>query len=316
MTMEMKGRRSIGAVLGALAAVSTSAVARAENVPPGAWRHIRCSDDRVLPAVTDIDAFYGWGTHGAAPPCPKPRIAMVAGVFADAAEVANAWRALRTDNLPFGYPFVAPAVPMWLDLPESKMAIVVGLFASAADADDWSRTHPGFRQVRIRQNMNRLGDWIAVKIAAPDPVPAVDRAQAVHFARRAMKVPMISRATGEPIEPKPPRGKPRPPICRVPGDELFVFRKNTFERLRSTPWRDGVLEGLDFLPIRCGARFAYVDPRATTFRTVSWTDRAGARHVTQITEAHCGYTTFAISAVDDSGRRTQQREITIDHDGC
>jgi hypothetical protein len=274
------------------------------------------SDEDVDDATVVEGRDAGRPGAGAAPPCPKPRIAMVAGVFGDPTEVAHVWRALRADDLAFGYPFVAPPVPMWLELPASKMAIVVGLFASAADADDSSKKHPGFRQVRARQNMNRLGEWVAVNIAAPDPVPAFDRTQAVRFARQAMKVPLVWRATGEPIEPKPPRRKLRPPVCRVPGDGLFIVRRTDFDRLQSTPYRDGVIEGLDLLPIRCGDRFAYVDPAATTFRAVFWTDRAGARRVTQITEVHCGYTTFAISDVDDSGRRTQQREITIDHDGC
>jgi hypothetical protein len=304
-------------MLGALAIVSTGAVARAEKLPRSIWRNVRCSDDGVLPAITDLDAFYGSaGTEGAAPPCPKPRIAMVAGLFGDPAELTRVWRALHTDNLSFGYPFVAPAVSMWLDVPASKMAIVAGLFASAAGADDWSKKHPGFRQVRIRPRVNRSDSWVAVEMFAPDSVPAFDRTQAMRFAQQAMKMPKVSRETGEAIEPELPRRKLRLPICRVPGDGLFIFREADFERLQSTPWRDGVLEGLDFLPIRCGERFAYVDPRTTAFRAALWTDRAGARRVTQITEYHCGYTTFTIFAVGEQGRRTQQREIGVSHDGC
>jgi hypothetical protein len=237
------------ALAGALLAVSWAPAAHA-NLPGGGWRDIRCfSDERVLPAVTAMDDYYGPVTFGATPPCPRPRVAAVAGVFDNPGDLQRAWRAMRRAGLAFGYPYVAPSFEVWLDLPTSKLAIVAGLFASTADANAWSAKHPGFRQVRVSANIENVGKWQVVQLDARGPVPAIDRKQARDDTARGNRSPIVWRDTGERVHLPPPRRPPRPSACEVPGDALFIFRSTRFDRLVRTTGEEDVL---DFLPVECG----------------------------------------------------------------
>ena len=107
----------------------------------------------------------------------------------------------------------------------------------------------------------------------------------------------------------PPRGDP---ICRVKGNDLFVLSDKQWERIVY----QGRENGVDFLPVPCGDRVGFVDPRATNFRSVSWLDTAGARHVTQLTETQCGWKVYGTWTVDAAGHRTLQSASSIVHDGC
>jgi hypothetical protein len=273
------------------------------------YRRIRClSPEKMLPAITNLDSFYPPPfdvrlRHGTLP-CPRPRVAVVAGAFTDAADVQRSLLELRDRKLPFGYPVVATATDLSLDEPEDTIAVVVGLFRNRAEASSWRRTHPGFTSVRV---LARSGDKLSlleiVRLTGPAHVPAYRLKDAIRLSERDAGTPSRGGVA---------------PVCQVPGDALFAFPSKAFEEAIFGP------EGAPFpeqdrvqlLPVRCDGKLAYVQRLTSTYEAVFWTDAAGTRRITQITGVACGFTMFATTVVDRSGAHTVEHETSYVHDGC
>jgi hypothetical protein len=291
-------------LLAALLVLAAAARAEAGRAPEEKrpFRGIRClSPEGVLPAISDLSQHYDHAFVELR--CAKPRLAVIAGAYDREADAVRHVAELRGRNLPFGYPVVTDPQRLWLPL-RQRIVVVVALFRNRKDADAWQRSHSGYTRVRVGTPEEDGGQsWVVVRLTSAGRVPAYGLRETIR----------LSTASAEGW--RRPRATPR---CAVAGDALFVFSDDEFglaiygKNNARVDTADQVL----MLPVRCGARVRYVDPRATANDTVFWRDRNGVRRVTQITEAGCGFTRFETSVVQPSGERTLEHDTTLGHDGC
>jgi hypothetical protein len=250
------------------------------------------TEGRVLPA----GVFYrtiGWG-EAQFPDCPTPTVALLARAHVDAREATAAIRSLRGRGLAPGYPW-AVAEP-YVGVAGSGIAVVVGLFATTADAEAWRARLPdvpltlapllGEREALAAvQTLQRGQVRRVVQIVAPAPVPAYSAAD-------------VARPSAS---DQRPRAALRP-RCTVAPDTVFESGEAiTYTR--------------DWEPVRCGGVTAFVRRSATNAEAVVWRGYDGHPRITQVTEVACDcpiHTTWTLVG----RRRTRPEETTPCPGGC
>lgn len=289
-------------LLGAACALAALAgfVALVPSQQAGAWprrtlvtpRGEQCfSAGRVLPA----GVFYrtvGW-YEAEFDRCPTPAVALVARAHADTQEATATVRSLRGRALAPGYPW-AVAEP-YAGLAGSGIAVVVGLFASVADAEAWRARLPDVpltvapllpeREALAALQAYQAGRRAVVQIIAPAPVPAY----AEEDLDRLLSNDRRERAS---VRPR----------CMVDPDTVFDAAGHTSY-------------GHTVSPVRCGAETAFVRRTTTNVEAVVWRGRDGRDRISQVTEVACDCPTHT-TWVLDGRRRTRPDETTACPSGC
>lgn len=220
--------------------------------------------------------------------CPQPAVALLVRANT-AAEATATVRALRRRGLSPGYPWVVSEPNLGVD--GDGIAVVVGLFATVADAQAWRSRSPDLTLVAA---------------------PVLTQAAALERARQRFPVthvvapsPVAAYAYDDVrgLNPDDPHAIDAiRPLCFIEPDTVF---RPTSVGVRGHAWE----------PVSCGARGAVVPQEATLTRAVVCHGRDGQTLVHQVTDVACDcalYTTWTL--VD--GRRTRPRRSTECPSGC
>lgn len=226
--------------------------------------------------------------------CTEPMAAVVSGVFAKPRDAERALANSRASKLSPGYPFAAHSDELGIADPAREgVAVILGLFETAREADRWLAQHPiaGAERVllldaegafaRYDQSPQRL----AVVIDADGPVPAY---AARHFEWREDREPE-GVVAGETV-----------PLCHLEPGSVFVAHA---EELQTT-W-------YDFAPVRCNGELAFVEWTRTRVSATVWQRADGSAELLQIVEVSCDRPTFEIWTLDARGLRRLQRSAEV-----
>ena len=228
----------------------------------------------AAPAISPLpagDYFRPW--YSTCPWCPRPNVAVVAGIFDSDAEAAAVVARIPA-GLPFGYPLVLHSAELGLaDRTRAGVVVVVGLFGDVASARSWRDARgAAFPPTSLQALMSEeaFSQSLAAKLNPGTPPKSVVRiapgAPVPAFTERELV------KLGEGVAWRRSHAKPSHPVCLVPPGAIFTVGEADFQF--TYRWA----------PVRCGAELAYVAWEKTMHKSTVVPAANETFHLVQVTD--------------------------------
>jgi hypothetical protein len=260
---------------------------------------VRClGPGRVLPAG---QYFLSSGKNiGVELGCPRPRTALLLGVFHKVEDVEKAIRALPSNAITLAYPWVVASADF--EIAEGVapgIAVVMGLFANRRDAEAFRQSGGEWARDLTLVNLRRdepSGWGPSHKSATVVQMGHGERQNAYWFADVLEAEKLIDYP-----EYRQARKVDAAAACTVEPGAVFAINPD------APGWGrfDGLAEFV-WAPVLCDGRVAYVLRTSTRTESVVWLARDGHYHIAQNVVWECDDPTVDDWKYDESGRSARR----------
>jgi hypothetical protein len=293
--------RSYGLVgmKGLLALLSLVVVVSATDATAGKAVASCEGPDRVLPAGLYFAGFERG--VGEKLKCPRPAVAVVAGIHEDASSAETRLRALAPTALAPGYPWVVHTAYLGVRAPKAGAAVVIGMFPTRAAGEAFAaRAGIGPLEVLDMLEEGPARRLYADSVDKPIHVVQIDGGERVPaYGEADVRAVSQGVAMDEPVDPRiAARLRKKTPRCMVDPSAIFVAREGELD-LPEVPLRT-------FAPVECGGERLWVRWTSTRLETVVFPD--GPRHrLAQVASVVCNWPAIDVWNYDAHGRHEPRR---------